>query len=66
MSHGVAIDGTTGKEGGNIWIKSTGKLNMSGGRITYGVGHNNWGGNVLVQGEMTMTGGMIYAGNDDF
>ena len=65
VTAGVAIDGSAGKEGGNIWIKETGKLNMSGGKITYGIAHNNWGGNVLVQGEMTMTGGEIYGGNEN-
>ncbi len=65
VAHGVAMDGTSGKEGGNIWVKAAGELNMHGGKITYGVGHNNWGGNILVQGKMTMTGGQIYAGNGD-
>ncbi len=65
VTGGTSIEGNTRKEAGNIWIKPDAKLYMSGGLITNGIGHNNWGGNVLLQGEMTMTGGEIYGGNEN-
>jgi len=65
VTGGTSIEGNTRKEAGNIWVKPGAVLNMHGGRIENGIGHNNWGGNVLVQGTMTMSGGEILGGNEN-
>lgn len=65
VTGGTSIEGSTRKEAGNIWVKPGAALYMHGGQITNGIGHNNWAGNVLIQGQMTMTGGEIYGGNEN-